>query len=236
MSNMDNETLAQLLQNLPVGKDTYMSLLAQQPMEDQDIAQAAAQGAPPPGSQTMQPSLDPLMEGIEQKNIPRLPEQEQPKQTRAQFFKQLLSDFLYSFATGMKESGTGPGANVRGAGAALLALPERERMMRGEKLEERRVSALESRQQAQEAYYTPSEEVLNPSTGERVKVAPKDLGAVLSGGYRLAGTLATVQGRKEEKGAKIASTEKIEGAKITAQEEVRQAQADLAAARASAVK
>lgn len=42
---------------------------------------------------------------------------------RMDVFENFLGNFLQSFATGMSQSGHGPGANLRGAGAAIMAGP-----------------------------------------------------------------------------------------------------------------
>lgn len=47
---------------------------------------------------------------------------------KAEFFRSMLGDFLYSVGKGLSARGSGPEADSRGAGAAMSALPERNIM------------------------------------------------------------------------------------------------------------
>jgi hypothetical protein len=46
--------------------------------------------------------------------------------SKGEFFRKMLGDFFYAAGTGLANRGSGPGADARGAGAALTALPERD--------------------------------------------------------------------------------------------------------------
>lgn len=83
-------------------------------------------------------------------------EQPQKPSDRKEFFRNMLSNFLYSFAAGAANSGTGPGANVRGAGAAILAPYQREQQQKEMALEQQKAgiaqqqaNSLEGLRQAQ---------------------------------------------------------------------------------------
>jgi hypothetical protein len=161
-----------------------------------------------------------------------------PKQTRGDMFRTMLSTFIYSLGEGMKASGTGPGANIRGAGAALVAPFERADLQRQIGLRERQVAsqeasakALEDLRAAQEQALIPSIEVQGPN-GEALKIAPRDLGAYIAKGFWLKGMQIAATTKKETTAATIASKEKIEANKLSARKKLDAAKTELAKAQA----
>lgn len=66
--------------------------------------------------------------------------------SRADQFEQFLGNFMYSLGQGMSQSGHGPGANIRGAGAAMQAPYQRQLMQ--SQLAEQQAGTQEAQQRA----------------------------------------------------------------------------------------
>src|ERR1700682_2535073 len=127
-------------------------------MSDQSnplLSALGPQGGAPPVPPTEQSSAPPEMPNDPSMGIQQRPpgtgvaEQPQKPADRKEFYRNMLSNFIYSFASGAANAGTGPGANVRGAGAAILAIPEREQWQKEWAIEHQKANALTGLQQAE---------------------------------------------------------------------------------------
>lgn len=138
--------------------------------------------------------------------------------SRLDAFEQFLGTFMTSFAHGLASSGTGPGANIRGAGAAMLAPQEQNIRQFG--LNQQAASAQQQQaesaakiqeQQAQTESLRPTIAMIDPD-GNRVMVPAAHVGTALAGQYRMAGIQSAAQ-------TKATSSEKIQGMKnVSAQD------------------
>ena len=130
------------------------------PTEAQDTLTQAAQAFS--GSLAQPPSLatgtggesqfdyqqDPLLAAAQEQGLQRSAYNPRPRMTKGDFFKQALSNFMFSFATGMANAGTGPGANARGFGAAALA-PYNRQVFEEQRGTQRALQAYQLQRQAQ---------------------------------------------------------------------------------------
>lgn len=155
---------------------------------------------------------------------------------KSEIFRQLLSDFLQNVGAGMAAAGTGPGANVRGAGAAILAGPEREQRrqamnFREQELEIQRQNAQSLAQQRTETTRLRGQmvEFDDPVTGQTYRVPMNQLAQLIRGAQAGTTTKQTTQ-------AKIQSTEKIADKKIAAEADLKKAQTELTQLRAAGMK
>lgn len=133
--------------------------------------------------------------------------------SRLDSFESFLGNFLTSLASGMAASGHGPGANMRGAGAAMLA-PREQNIQNFQMQQEaaKNQSQIEQ-QQAQTQSLIPSVPMTDPVSGKQVLIPPAHVGTALAGGYRMASaqiaagqraqTATTVEGMKEKSAANL---------------------------------
>ncbi len=108
------------------------------PPPDTSAPNIAMQGQPYPQAPTLRPEM-PGIAGLISQLIRPTPQQgltpgqgglqNVPRPSRAGAFEQFLGTFVNSLAQGMAASGHGPGANIRGAGAALMA-PQQQQIAR----------------------------------------------------------------------------------------------------------
>lgn len=150
----------------------------------------------------------------------------QPPPNKAEFFRKMLGDFFYSVGKGLSERGTGPQADIRGAGAALTALPERDIMR--QQLEIQRQQA-----QGMAAYHASQAEALKnryaPQTwideqGDPHQISAQDFAKLKATEAKNATTENVAQGKNETAitttGMKTGSAEDIAGQKIASQEKL----------------
>ena len=187
---------------------------------------------------------DPLMSliGEGSRNIPPPPKEPTLKRTKKEMFRDMLSTFVYSLASGLQES-RGPGGNARGAAAALLAPYEREIQQHKMALETRRVAAQEAQQRSMEELRQKQElafeRVEVPDFNDPSKtmlILRKDMPAYIGAVQRAEAARISSQTKKETTTATLASKERIEGKKLSARQELNEAQTELAKWRTEAIK
>lgn len=182
---------------------------------------------------------DPLMVAGEQAGIVRqLPSS--PAQVnrvpKSEIFRQLLADFLQNVGAGLAGAGTGPGANLRGAGIAITAGQGREARrqemnFREQELELQRQNAKSLAAQRESLAKQRGEmaEFDDPVTGQTFRVPLSQL-ATLIRGAQAGKTAQTTTQQKTE------STERITEMKLKAMESLRAAQEELTRLKSSAMK
>lgn len=180
-----------------------------------DVSQGTLDAGPIPGPVAAPPAvapevpLAPLSPNVTQG--PQLPERPigtsvaaQPVD-RKQQWRQMLGDFLYSVGQGLANRGSGPDADLRGAGAAINAIPNRNIQQQQIAIQREQAEAAQRYKEAQAASLTPSISMIDPN-GNTVMVPPAHVGQALAAQYRLAGTLGSA-------GIKAQTAEKVQNLK-----------------------
>ena len=185
-------------------KSGRQSLMPDDPQQVQStpttdmLANSGAFNAPPPppqeqqmipASTTLTPPLGtpPPQGGAPPAQLPPRPPgtgvASQPPPSKAEFFRNMLGNFFYSVGTGLANRGSGPDADIRGAGAAMTALPNRDIMQRQLQIQEENAQASKALKEAQADMYTRVPVTINgqsmmlPATAAKQILAAQATGA-----------------------------------------------------------
>jgi hypothetical protein len=109
------------------GSPEYAAAITQPPPElrEQSMAPSAGTLAPPLQAQDAQ-QAPPMQPAALPPRPPGTGVASQAPPSKSEFFRKMLGDFFYSVGTGLANRGSGPDADIRGAGAAIAALPNRD--------------------------------------------------------------------------------------------------------------
>jgi hypothetical protein len=194
------------------------------PPQDQTMMPAGQTLAPPLGTPPIVPSA--IQGSIDAGQTTQMADQQQlpprpigtsaagqPK-NKAEFFRNMLGDFFYSVGTGLANRGSGPGADARGAGAALTALPERDIQRQQIGIQQQNAQAAQALKEAQADQYTRVPVSINGQTMMLPATAAKQILAAQAAGQ------SGIQKANIGAGAKVAAAQIGQGMPVAVPQEL----------------
>ena len=204
-------------QNAPITGD----LQAPPPTQQPQVSSTPPRSNQPPrmgGMPLLAQYIQGMIKGGNQGGIGPSGYPQQP-QSRGDMTLNFLGEFLGNMAQGLSQAGHGPGANLRGFGAAVQAPYQRNlqdfQVQQQAQQQQAQLGLEQARTQAQVAAYT-AQPRFDPQSRQFLGVMTDAQYTQYLRGQGAAGL--NVQGRKDITGANIASREKIAGENIASKE------------------
>lgn len=157
---------------------------------------------------------DPLLGAAREQGLIHVPSPPSMQETKGDFFKRMLSNFLYSFAQGASQGGTGPGSNLRAFGAAYLAPFERDIQNKKMQMEQQRQASQDALRQAQEQQAFANSQMIPVTVNGQTMMLPA------SAAHQILAVQAGNVSKEKIAGENIQSKEKVAGQGIVSKEKI----------------